>query len=141
MIKFNILALSIIATQFYQDTLEVEEPKEDVDMKEEKTSIKEENDPLSPSDTENAEAKTPENGDDANSNDKFELDESSSNSDGTRPKGVLVIHSKLKNRTKKSVQWRTEDELEMYHFFELDETERGRITTLNSLLITDHSIN
>ena len=116
MIKFNILALSIIATQFYQDTLEVEEPKEDVDMKEEKTSIKEENDPLSPSDTENAEAKTPENGDDANSNDKFELDESSSNSDGTRPKGVLVIHSKLKNRTKKSVQWRTEDELEMYHF-------------------------
>ena len=131
----------IVAPQFYQDTLEVEEPKEDIDMKEDKATVKEENEPQSPSDTENAEAKTPENGDDTESGDKFELDESSSNSDGTRPKGVLVIHSKLKNRTKKSVQWRTEDELEMYHFFELDETERGRITTLNSLLITDHSIN
>ena len=102
-------------------------------MKEDKAAVKEENEPQSPSDTENAEARTPENGDDADSGDKFELDETSSNSDGTRPKGVLVIHSKLKNRTKKSVQWRTEDELEMHHFFELDETERGTTPASNSI--------
>lgn len=47
-------------------------------------------------------------------------------SDETKPKGVLVIHSQQKRRTKKSLRWRDE-ELEIYHFFELDETERGEI--------------
>lgn len=43
-----------------------------------------------------------------------------------KPRGVLVIHSQMKNRKKKSVRWRAEEDLEMHHFFELDETERGK---------------
>ena len=124
--------------QFYQDTLEVDEAKEETVVKEEKpepSAIKEENanDPESPSDVG---VKTEAENDDDNIEDddgyqpnheKIELDETSEdNWDAAgRPKGVLVIHSKLKNRTKKSVQWRTDDDLEMHHFFELDETERG----------------
>lgn len=45
-------------------------------------------------------------------------------------RGVLVIHSQMKNRKKKSVRWRAEEELEMHHFFELDETERVNVNKL-----------
>ena len=45
-------------------------------------------------------------------------------------KGVLVIHSQMKNRKKKSVRWRADEELEMHHFFELDETERVNVNKL-----------
>ncbi len=51
-------------------------------------------------------------------------DESPSQSDSGKPKGVLVV-SQQRRRPKKSVQWRSEEELEMHHYFELDETERG----------------
>ena len=48
-------------------------------------------------------------------------------SDETKPKGVLVIHSQQRKRPKKSLRWREDHELETHHFFELDETERGRL--------------
>ena len=38
-------------------------------------------------------------------------------------KGVL-IHSPKKTRTKKSVHWRADEELNTYRYFELDEMER-----------------
>ena len=48
-----------------------------------------------------------------------------SQSDSGKPKGVLVLHAHQKKRPKKVLQWRPEEELEMHHYFELDETERG----------------
>lgn len=62
---------------------------------------------------------------DSTKTDMADDDGSPSQSDSGKPKGVLVIHSQQKRRTKKSVQWRAEEELEMHHYFELDETERG----------------
>ena len=50
---------------------------------------------------------------------------SPSQSDSGKPKGVLVLHAHQKRRPKKVLQWRPEEELEMHHYFELDETERG----------------
>ena len=41
------------------------------------------------------------------------------------PRSALVLHSQMKRRTRKSLQWRPDDELEQHHYFELDETERG----------------
>ena len=87
-----------------------------------------------------------EDADDNSPCERLEIDESSSQSDGTRPKGVLVIHSKLKIRTKKSVQWKATEELNMIHYFELDETERGAVMPLLACLepaagiITTYSI-
>ena len=130
--------------QFYQDTLETDEVvkqdksanesaenKENKDQDEHKQSppgIKEE-------------ARTPEaQEEEENSSDSAKVGEglvddssqSQQSAENTgKPKGVLVIHSQMKRRVKKSVQWKTEDELEMHHFFELDETERGK--DLNSL--------
>ena len=41
------------------------------------------------------------------------------------PRGVLVFHRGSKG-PKKSLKWKAESELESVHFFELDETERGK---------------
>lgn len=57
-----------------------------------------------------------------------------SQSDSGKPKGVLILHASQKRRPKKSLQWRPEEELEMHHYFELDETERGMLSC--DLLVT-----
>ena len=124
--------------QFYQDTLETDETpgseskaevKSEISEDKAESSVKEEpGAEESKDDVEMASA-------DENSGDRIDqqvMDETSSHStDGSKPKGVLVIHSQMKNRTKKSVLWRSEDELEMYHYFELDETERGNLISFN----------
>lgn len=121
--------------KFYQDTLETDEvvkEEKSIDTSAENKENKDQ-DEQSPS-AAKEEARTPEP-EEETSLDSAKVDglvdESSQSqpSDG-KPKGVLVIHSQMKRRVKKSVQWKTEDELEMHHFFELDETERGKFCYL-----------
>lgn len=71
-----------------------------------------------------------EENEEANSRDSSKTDMAGeesppSQSDSGKPKGVLVLHAHQKKRPKKVLQWRPEEELEMHHYFELDETERG----------------
>jgi len=123
-------------SQFYQDTLETDEvvkqEKSANESAENKENKDQDEDKQSPPGIKESEARTPEAEEEEISSDgaKVEglVDDSSQSADNTgKPKGVLVIHSQMKRRVKKSVQWRAEDELEMHHFFELDETERGKI--------------
>lgn len=55
-------------------------------------------------------------------------------------KGVLVIHrsTRITDRVKKSVRFRSEEELVSVRYFELDETERGSKFVL--FLCTDYKI-
>jgi hypothetical protein len=124
--------------QFYQDTLETDEtPGSDskAEGKNETSEVKAESSVKEEPGAEDGKEDVEMASADENSGDRIDqqvMDETSSHStDGSKPKGVLVIHSQMKKRTKKSVQWRTEDELEMYHYFELDETERGNVTSFN----------
>lgn len=68
-----------------------------------------------------------EDGNDSRDSNKTDVCDEEIPSDETKPKGVLVIHSQQRRRPKKSLRWREDHELEMHHFFELDETERGRL--------------
>ena len=76
-----------------------------------------------------------EENEEANSRDSSKTDMAGeesppSQSDSGKPKGVLVLHAHQKKRPKKVLQWRPEEELEMHHYFELDETERGMFLVL-----------
>lgn len=126
-----------LCVQFYQDTLESDESVK-VEVKQEKSECNGDDSHDSSDQTANKivikeedDSNEGVNGDGAaDSQDRVESSaagggDSSPRSESGRPKGVLVIHSQLKKRSKKSVQWKPEDELEMHHFFELDETERG----------------
>lgn len=127
-----------MSPQFYQDTLETdgattkEEEKSDTATSADSKEVKEDG-PDSPSTEKGTRVKMEVDGEeneegssrDSTKTDMAEDDGSPSQSDSGKPKGVLVIHSQMKRRTKKSVQWRPEEELEMHHYFELDETERG----------------
>lgn len=129
-------------SQFYQDTLETDEPS-----KEESESKTETGEAAGKKEEDGSEETPAEGGSrgntpvddaegDGNSRDGGEKagdgeSQATAEEDGAaresgKPRGVLVIHSQMKNRRKKSIRWRPDDELEMHHFFELDETERGK---------------
>lgn len=42
------------------------------------------------------------------------------------PRGVLVFH-RSSQKPKKSLKWKADSELEAVQYFELDETERGKL--------------
>ena len=132
-----------MCVQFYQETLETEEQPVAAKVKLEKVDAEAEEPRNSPPQaTLNEETKAVEDGTEADSarnedggdaREKVDLvDELSSHStdNGPKPRGVLVIHSQMKNRVKKSLQWRADEELESHHFFELDETERVNVNKL-----------
>lgn len=124
-----------LPTQFYQDTLETDGATKEDDKAETKEVKEECPDSPSGADKSNREKMEVdgEENEDESSRDSTKTDmaedESPPQSESGKPKGVLVIHSQQRRRPKKSVQWRAEEELEMHHYFELDETERG--TSIN----------
>ncbi|KAI9564550.1 hypothetical protein GHT06_008289 [Daphnia sinensis] len=126
---------------FYQDTLETDggikqEEKPDTATADAK-EIKEEC-PESPSAEKEVRVKMEVDGEEneeANSRDSIKTDMAGeesppSQSDSGKPKGVLILHAHQKRRPKKNLQWRPEEELEMHHYFELDETERVNVNKL-----------
>lgn len=128
--------MKIIVLQFYQDTLETDGATKEEEKSSDSADAKEikEEDPESPSTDKILRVKTEVDGEeqneDGNSRDSTKTDmadeaESPPQSESGKPKGVLVLHASQKRRPKKCVQWRAEEELEMHHYFELDETERG----------------
>ena len=51
--------------------------------------------------------------------------------DATGPKGLLTAGATTKkNKKKKNVSWTEESKLRVYHYFEMDETERGEFNCL-----------
>lgn len=51
--------------------------------------------------------------------------------DATGPKGLLTAGATTKkNKKKKNVSWMEESKLRIYHYFEMDETERGEFNCL-----------
>lgn len=132
------LIIFVCPNQFYQDTLETdggtkEEEKTDTVVASTDTKEPKEECPESPSAEKEVRVKTEVDGEEneeASSRDSSKTDMAGeesppSQSDSGKPKGVLVLHAHQKRRPKKVLQWRPEEELEMHHYFELDETERG----------------
>ena len=128
LISWQICLLTIFnfRLQFYQDTLETDGGAKE----EEKSADVKEEGPESPAD--GREKSEVEGNEESSSRDSTKTDMADDESppqstDSGKPKGVLVV-SQQRRRPKKSVQWRSEEELEMHHYFELDETERGKRT-------------
>jgi hypothetical protein len=109
---------------FYRDTLTEEaEPKKEEAPEEPTLTSQDKDKDCSPDGSDDSKMET---GDDAEPVvDSFVPDD-----DDGKLRSALVIH-RSKNKPKKTVRWREEDELKEFHFFEMDDTERVNVSRKN----------